>query len=185
MSRTEHPSRREPVEPAIGRSVPTALLPAAYLAVAAALSLLMLDVPVWRAVAMLLAVGRIAVPSVIAPWWPLLAFGVSQLWREPSATDPRFYLLLGGIHLLHVLGSLASVLPWHGRMQVVALVRPLRRFVLVQALVQPVAVTALLLFGRERGTVTGLSVLSAVLVGMVAAVLARRMGRDAAGPGGA
>jgi hypothetical protein len=48
-----------------------------------------------------------------------------------------------------------------------------RRFVLVQAVVQPVAVGSLLAFGGGTGTMPGLSIVAAVVLGVVAVVLAQ------------
>ncbi len=164
--------------PAIGRWVPTATVHLASLAVAAGLSLLVFPSPFWRGIGLLLAVAGTLVPNVVSRWWLPLLLGVSQYWRTPSATDGVFYLLLAGVHLLHVLGSLARLLPWQGRMQVAAFVRPLQRYVLVQVVGQAVAVGALLTFGGGRGTVPGLSILAAAMLGVVAAVLARGLGQD-------
>lgn len=159
--------------PAIGRWVPTATVHLAFLVVAAVLCLLVLAPPFWRAVGLLLAVVSTVFPNWVPRWWLLLLLGLSQYWREPSVTDLVFYLLLAGVHLLHVLGGLARLLPWHGRMQVVAFVRPLQRFAVVQAVAQSVAVGALLAFSGGRGTIPSLSILAAAMLGVVAAVLNR------------
>jgi hypothetical protein len=111
----------------------------------------------------------------VPAWGLLLVLGLSQVSREPSVTDLTFYLLLAGVHLLHVLGGLARVLPWAGRMQVGALVQPIQRFVLVQAVAQPAAVGALLAFDGGPGTIPGLSIVAAATVGAIAAVLVRRL----------
>jgi hypothetical protein len=170
-------TRRVPVvHPEIGRWVPTVLLHGLVLAVSAALCLLVLAPPLWRVVGLTLAVVGTVVPRRVPLWWLLLLLGLSPLGREPSATDVTFYLLLAGVHLLYVLGGLARLVPWEGRMQVGALVQPMRRFVLLQAVVQPVAVGALLVFGGGSGTVPGLSIVAAVVLGVVAVVLARSPG---------
>lgn len=176
-------TRRVPVvHPEIGRWVPTAVLHGLVLTVSAALCLLVLEPPLWRAVGLTLAVVGTVVPRRVPLWWLLLLLGLSPLGREPSVTDVTFYLLLAGVHLLYVLGGLARLVPWEGRMQVGALVRPIRRFVLVQAVVQPVAVGALFAFGGGPGTVPGLSIVAAVVLGCVAVVLVR--GGRRAGAGG-
>lgn len=161
--------------PAIGPWVPTATLHLVFLAVAAGLCLLVFASPFWRAVGLLLAVAVTLVPHKVHTWWLLLVLALSQLWREMSVTDGVFYLLLAGVHLLHTLGSFARLLPWHGRVQTVAFVRPLQRYVFVQVVAQAAAVGALLAFGGGRGTVPGLSILAAAMLGLVAAVLARRL----------
>lgn len=168
-------SRPRASVPAIGPWVPTATLRAIFFAVAAGLCVLVLASPFWIALGLLLAAAVTLAPGRVPTWWLLLLLALSQLWREPSVTDLAFYLLLAGVHLLHVLGGLARLLPWKGRMQPGALVRPLQRFVLVQAAAQAVAAAALLAFGGGPGTVPGLSILAAVALGFVAAVLARRL----------
>jgi hypothetical protein len=160
--------------PAIGPWVPTATLHVLFFAVAAGLCLLVLAPRFWLAGLLLSAVVTL-VPNWVPRWWLLLVLALSQLWREPSLTDPAFYLLLAGVHLLHVLGGLAGLLPWMGRMQVGALVRPLQRFVLVQAAALAAAVCALLAFDGVPGTVRGLSILAAAVLGVVTAILARRL----------
>lgn len=135
-------------EPSIGPCVPTAFVHVAFMAVAAAVCLLVLHLRLFR--------------------------------RAATVSDVSFYLLLGGVHLLHVLRSIAALLPWHGRMQVGALLRPLQRFVYVQVIVQPVAFGALVTFGGAQGTVRGLSLLSAAVLGVLAAFFARAMRKTAA-----
>ena len=159
--------------PAIGPWVPTAATHLAFLAVAAGLCLLALNGPLWIFIGLLLAFAGTFLPNLVPRWWVIIVLGLSQLSREPSGTDLVFYLLLAGLHLLHVLGNLAQHMPWHGRMQIVALVRPLQRFVIVQTVVQGVAVGALLAFAGSRGTVPGLSIVAAAVLSVVAAVLVR------------
>jgi hypothetical protein len=161
--------------PAIGQWVPTATLHVLFFAVAAGLCLLVLVSPFWIAVGLLLAAAVTLAPNRVPTWWLLLVLALSQLWREPSVTDLTFYLLLAGVHLLHVLGGLARLLPWMGRMQVGALVRPLQRFVLVQAVAQAGAVSTLLVFDGNPITVRGLSILAAGALGVVAAILLRQL----------
>lgn len=167
-----HATRTRASVPAIGASVPTATLHLGFLAVAAGLCVLVFDDRFWLGVGLLLAVAGTFVPNVIAKGWVIFVLGVSQLWREPTATDITFYVLLSGVHFLHVVDSLTRQIPWHARMQWVAFVRPLQRFVVVQTVVQFVAAVALFSVGGERGTVPGLSIFAAVVLGVVALVLA-------------
>jgi len=73
------------------------------------------------------------------------------------------------------LGGLTRLLPWDGRMQLGALAPSLRRFVFVQAVAQPVTVGALFVFGGGPRTFTGLPIVAAAVLGVVAAVIARAM----------
>lgn len=157
--------------PDIGPSVPTAAVPLLHLAVAAGLCLLALPSPSLVAIGLLLALLETVAPNHVPAWLLLLTLGLSQLWRHPSATDVVYYLLLAAVHLLHVLSGLARLLPWRGRMQVSAFAPPLRRYLLVQAVVQPVAAGALIAFGRGPGGVTGLSIAAALLLCAVAVAL--------------
>ena len=178
MQGTRMKAKRMPASvPAMGPAVPTATLSLVFLGVAVGLCLLVLAAPFWLGIGLLLAVTGTFIPNVVHKGWVILMLGLSQLWREPSATDVAFYLLLAGVHLLHVIGSFTREIPWHGRIQTVAFVRPFQRFVLVQT----IAVGALLAFGGGRGTVPGLSILSAAVLGIVSGVLARGR-RHASGP---
>lgn len=160
--------------PDIGPSIPTATVPLLFLTVAAALCLLVLTSPSFLAIGLLLAMLATVAPNQVPAWWLLLLLGLSQRLREPSATDVVYYLLLAGVHLLLVLSSLARLLPWTGRMQVRTFARPLRRYVLVQAVVQPVAAGALLAFGGGPGRVAGLSIVAAGMLCVVAVALGRK-----------
>jgi hypothetical protein len=157
--------------PDIGPSIPTAVLPLLFSVVAAGLCLLVLPSASLVAVGLLLAVLGTVAPKQVPAWLLVLMLGLSQLWRDPLATDVVYYLLLAGMHLLHVLSSLARLLPWNGRMQVRTLARPLRRYLFVQGIVQPVAAGALIAFGRGSGGITGLSLVSAALLCVVAVAL--------------
>ncbi len=161
--------------PDIGPSVPTATLHLLIFAVGAGLCLLVLESPLWLAIGLLLAVAGTLVPNLVSRWWLLLVLGLSPLGREPAVSDLAFYALLAGVHLLHVLGSLTRLLPWDGRMQVVALAPSLRRFVVVQAVVQPVGAGALFAFSGRPGTVTWLSIVAAAVLGVTAALLTRAL----------
>lgn len=164
------------LSPQIGHWVPTATVHLAFLGVSVGLCALVLDD--FRLVGgLLLAVTGTFVPHFVPRWCVIILLALSQLWREPSVTDPVFYLLLAGVHLLHVTGSLAALMPWRGRMQTVAFVRPLRRFVLVQIVVQATAVATLLSFGGGHGSVPGLSILAALVLGAMAAGLGRALRR--------
>ena len=158
--------------PAIGWWLPTAALRVAFAVVAAVLCALVLAPPFWRAVGLALAVGGLLAPTRVPAWWLVLLFALGQLGRDPVMWDVTFHLLLAGVPLLHLLGSLAREAPWVGRLQVAVLARPLRRWLTVQLGVQPVAVVAFGLLPAGAGTVSGLPVLAAVALGVVAVALA-------------
>lgn len=150
--------------PRTARFVPTAVIYVAYGAVAASLCALVLEAGVWRAVGLSLAVASTMVPTRVSAGWLLLVLGASQLLRMPSATDHRFYLLLAGLHLLHLLSGYLRLLPWRGHIEAAALTGVFRRYAVVQLFAQAGAAGALLLFAGKQGAVPGLSLMSAVLV---------------------
>lgn len=167
--------------PWIGSSIPTAALHLAYFAVAAGLCVLVIEDRFWLGAGLLLAALGTFMPNRVPKGCVILLLALRQFWRDPSATDVPFYLLLAGAHLLLVVASLAQQMPWYGRMQTRALVRPLRRFVIVQIVVQAAAVVALSSFGDRSASVPGLSIVAGAMIGVVAVVLARGL-RDARGP---
>lgn len=158
-----------------GRSVPTAALHVAFLVAAAGLCFAVLPSPFWRSVGLLLVIVGTISSTVVRTWWLLFLLGMSQLTREPSPSNPVFYLLLAGVHLLHVLGSVARLVSWRGRLQLRSCVLPFRRILLVQLVVQPVSAGVLLVFdGGRRGTVPNSSILAALMLGAIAALFLRR-----------
>ena len=181
MSSGGNTTRARASVPEIGPSLLTATVPLLFLIVAAGLCLLVLTSPLLVAIGVLLALLGTLAPNQVSTWLLLLMLGLSQLWRDPLAPDLVYYLLVAGVHLLLVLSSLARLLPWNGRMQVGVFARPLRRYVIVQAVVQPAAAGALLAFGRGPGRVTGLSIVAAGLLCVVAVTLGlwRRAGESA------
>lgn len=168
-------SSGETTGPRTARVVPIALLYVAYGAVAASLCALVLDAGVWRTVGLSLAVASTMVPTRVSAGWLLLVLGASQLLRIPSATDHRFYLLLAGLHLLHLLCSYMRLLPWRGQIEAAALSGVLARYAVVQLFVQTGAAGALLLFAGKQGAVPGLSLVSAVVMVLLVGLFYRRL----------
>ncbi|TQM02867.1 hypothetical protein [Pseudonocardia kunmingensis] len=133
--------------------------------------------------------AAVAVPRWATAWVLLLLLAGTQLRELPSAQDGRFYLLLAGLHLVHVLAAQALALPWRGRVQLAVLRRPLLRFVAVQVPVQATAFAALALlapgpdgaapFVLPVAGVAGGAALVAVTVVLIVPLLRERI----AGPG--
>lgn len=173
MSESHQATLARASAPAMGPSLPTATMHVAFLVVAGALCIIVLENPFWIGIGLLLAVAGTFLPNMVPKPWLLLVLGVSQFWREPSATDVDFYLLLAGLHLLHLIGSLAAQVPWRGHIQHAALLRPVRLFLPIQAVVQALAFVALSAFEDEAGSVPGLPIFTAAMLSIVAFVLVR------------
>jgi hypothetical protein len=90
-------------------------------------------------------------PATPAAWLLMLMLGISVLPRVPSPADPRIYLLIAGIHLLHLIASYARVVPARGWIQLRVFAAPLRRYLLVQLPVQGAALVALAVFAPRIG----------------------------------
>lgn len=157
------------------RLLPIALLNVAYGGAAVCLCRLVLDAGVWHTVGLSVAVASATVPTRVSAGWLLLVLGASQLTRVPSATDHRIYLLLAGLHLLHLLSNLTRLLPWRGQIEAAALTGMLKRYAVVQLFAQAGAAGALRLFDGTQGSVPGLSLMSAVLVVLLVGLLYRRL----------
>lgn len=165
------PVTAAPQWPAVGPAVPAAVLRAAVGAVAGVLVL----------VAFPGAWSLAAVVGVLVAVWPrpvavvalvLVVAGV-QVLRPLAPVQPGFFAALAGVHLLHVLTALARVVPWRARVQLRALGGPLRRWALVQAGAQLVAVALLVLVPGPRGGLAGAVVpVVGVLGGAVLLVVA-------------
>lgn len=164
--------------PTIGRSIPTAVLPLSAIGVAAGLCVIALKSPLWLGIGLLLAVISPFFSTHLAAGSLVLLLGVSQLWRTPHVSDPRFYVLLAGLHLLYVLGSFARVMPWAGRIELAALVGPAKRYAMLQAISQGIAVVALSLLDETVARISGLSTLAALLLSLLALLFAMAVRRQ-------
>jgi hypothetical protein len=117
-----------PVLPAWGVAVP-------ILALAFGLGVVSYGGETGLVVGILLAVVVPFVPARLGPWVAIAVVGLGQFSR-PAGLSWQFFLLLAGVHLLHVLGSLAVQLRWRAWIQVGVFRRLLLRFVVVQVPVQ-------------------------------------------------
>lgn len=161
--------RAQPVV-AMGPWIPAGVFRAALGAVGILLCLQRLPWGFWTAVGFALTAAAVAVPRVPTAWCLLLLLAATQLFEQPAPQDGRFFLLLAGLHLLHVLAAQALALPWRGRVQLAVLRRPLLRFVAVQVPVQVAAFGALALLAPGAGGAAA-TVLPAVGIAGAAALV--------------
>jgi len=126
------PTRAEHATSRVHGSVPAATPRIVLAVVAAVLCATQLTFGLWFVVAVILAVLSLIVPRLLTAWAFVLVVGLSMLFREPSVTDWRPYLLLAGVHLVHLYAAQCVVTPVRGRVQLRVLLRPLRAFLIVQ-----------------------------------------------------
>jgi hypothetical protein len=136
---------RARVRAAMGPWLPAVVVRVALGVVGALLCLERLPPGFWLVAGLGLLAAAVAVPRWATAWVLLLLLAGTQLLEPPSAEDGRFFLLLAGLHLLHVLAAQALALPWRARLQAAILRPPLLRFAAVQIPVQAVAFAALAL----------------------------------------
>jgi hypothetical protein len=170
--------------PAMGPWLPASAVRVALGVVGALLCLERLAPGFWLVAGLGLLACAVAVPRAATAWALLLLLAGTQLRELPSAHDGHFFLLLAGLHLLHVLAAQAFALPWRGRVQVAVVGRPLLRFVAVQVPVQTAAFAALALlapgpdgaarFALPAAGIAGGAALVAVTVLLIVPLLRER-----------
>ena len=116
----------------------------------------------------LLAIAVVVRPSGIAPAALIMAVALSMA-VGPEGTALRTALLIIGLHAVAQLGILLGRASWTARVEIGALAVPLRRFLGIQAFVQPLALVGGGLAGWDLGlallpliAVLGLAVVSYV-----------------------
>ncbi|HEY5224089.1 MAG TPA: hypothetical protein VIJ18_13710 [Microbacteriaceae bacterium] len=157
--------------PQIGERVPGWALRVAVVAVGVALCVSQLPLGLWFGFGLALALLAGFFPRVPAAWGLIIVLGAGLLWRQPSPLDLHFYLLLAGVHLLHVLASFALAVPVRACLQLRALGAPLRRYLLIQVPVQLGAGIALFVFSPRIGHAAGVIPAAAAVAAVALVVL--------------
>lgn len=117
--------------PQLGPRMPAVALPAIIGVLSLGLSVVSYGAAAGIPIGILLAVASPWAPYRLGPWGAILVIGLGQFTREPSLHWQSF-VLLAGLHLLHVLGSLTAGIPWRSWVQLTVLRLPLLRFVAIQ-----------------------------------------------------
>ncbi len=161
-------------------------------------------VPVWVVTTAMVAMATVGAALVVQGWigWAVLGGIIAVLVRFPegpwigvyavaigvlllvSGAEPfasRVFALIALVHLVAVLHSVVSGLPWAARLQLRALRGPLARFAAAQSAAQALATVGALLTGAGV-TVPWLPVVAAAGLAAVAVTLYLRLATDA-GPG--
>ncbi len=123
----------------LGPRVPGAVFQLLVAAVALASASLVVRGPISTFFAVAGAVLVIVRPSGIACAGYAVGLGFLLAVSPSEPLAPRSFLLLAGVHLLVQLGAVASGVGWSAVLDLRTLVSPLRRFVVVQALAQLLA----------------------------------------------
>lgn len=157
-------------------------------------------IPVWVATTAMVAVAAAGAALVVEGWigWAVLGGILAASVRFPegpwtgvymvtigvlllvSGAEPftgRLYALIAVVHLVAVLHSVVSGLPWTARLQLRALLGPLSRFATVQLAAQALAGVGALLAGAAV-TVPWLAVVAAAGLAAAALTLHISLGAD-------
>jgi hypothetical protein len=132
----------------------------------------------WLAVGIIFSLLAAWAPDYLLTWVLIVFLALGELGR-PAALSWQLLVLLAGVHLLHVLATLALGLPWRSWIQPSVFTRPLLRFIEIQIPVQLLAVVTLLLLapnghGHRPLTVAEFSVVGAsALAGLTVMLLGR------------
>ncbi|MCI1020047.1 hypothetical protein HWD99_15570 [Microbacterium sp. C5A9] len=114
----------------------------ALVAVAAAGAFLLCPLVGWQWTAVILALLGAVLPPTFGAWGAIACIVIGMLTSEPDLGRAMLAVLV--VHLLHVLTSLALVVPRGSRIVLGALRRSAVRVLVVQAIAQPVTVAVML-----------------------------------------
>lgn len=159
-----------------GRSVPSAVLRAFLLAIMLWSVVVLVSPAVWLWVGVAAAVIAVVVPRSCAAWVVVLCLAIGVMVDAPSPGRIAFALL--AVTAIHQLAALTVILPILGAVQLGALAPTLARFMIVQAIAQPLAFLLLLGWsepvrdGNAWAAALGAMLLMLGVVGFV--VLSRR-----------
>jgi hypothetical protein len=150
-----------------GAQIPGVTVRGVFTTAGVLLSLVDFGLTGWLAVGIVLSVAAAFSPQYLLGWVLILFLAAGRLAHNPSLSW-QFLVLLLGLHLLHVLATLALELPWRSWVQPRVFVAPLRRFLVIQVPTQLLAVLALLLLAPSPDGHRPLTVAAFAVVGAVA-----------------
>lgn len=104
----------------------------------------------WQWVAVVLAVTAAILPQTFAAWGGVACIVIGMLLSEPGLDRAMLAVLL--VHAIHVLTSLTLVIPRGSRVVLAALRPTAIRFLLVQAIAQPLTIAVMLGVAGAEGS---------------------------------
>lgn len=135
----------------------------------------------WRWVAVILAVIAAVLPQTFAAWGGAACIVIGMLVSEPDVGRAMLAVLV--VHAIHVLTSLTLVIPGGSRVVLAALRPTAVRFVLVQAIAQPLTVAVMLGTDGIRGSAPWAVIAGGGAVVVAAVLLLLSAGRSASAEG--
>jgi hypothetical protein len=140
----------------------------AFVVIGVALTFVDFGLSGWLVLSVALTIGAAWAPHQLYGWGLILLLGAGQLGRHADAElSWHFLVLLAGLHLLYVLGTLAPALPLRSWVQPGVYLAPLVRWVAIQIPTQIFAVVALLALSPDRHGHRPVTVGSFAAIGVV------------------
>ena len=130
--------------PELGLRVPGFTPRAVFALLSIALCVIELRVGFVFVVALVLAAVTMVLPRLLTAWAFLLLLAGNQAVQDPSTHEWKLFVLLAGLHLVHVIASQLLVLPARGWIQLRVFGKPLKRFLVIQVAAQLTAALVLL-----------------------------------------
>lgn len=155
---------RPPDLPAADARVPGLVVRLALAIVAILLTLVVYGSSGWLAVGIMFSLVAGWAPEYLLDWALIVFLALGEL-SHPAALSWQLLVLLAGVHLLHVLATLALALPWRSWIAPSAFTRPFIRFLEIQIPVQLLAVATLLLLAPNAHGHRPLTIAEFTLVG--------------------
>jgi hypothetical protein len=165
--------------PAAGARVPGVAVRLVLAGAGVLLTLVVYGSSGWLAVGIIFSLLAAWAPEYLLAWVLIVFLALGQLSR-PAALSWQLLVLLAGVHLLHVLATLALGLPWRSWIAPSVFTRPLLRFFAIQIPAQLLAVVTLVLLapnahGHRPLAVAEFTVVgAAALAGLTVMLLSRR-----------
>jgi hypothetical protein len=160
---TDGPAR---FRPEVGRSVRASVIRLAIAAVCVGLSFAIIGLQPLLAVALFLSLAALVFPKTPAAWALAILLAAFSLGAFGAAPSWKFFVVLAGAHLLHVIGMTLAWLPVGGPVQLRVIGRLLRPYLIIQVPAQLLSLLVLtVLSGRPV-----VSALTSPVFGVVAAV---------------
>jgi len=162
--------------PDLGASVAGWSVRAALVVIALGTAAVQLHAAFWIGLAVLLVAVAAFRPRAMTAWLFLALIGASLLWQQPDSAW-RFAAVLLGVHLTHVLAAWSLRVPAGALVQARVFARPLLRLVVIQLVVQAVALV-MLHVGPAGAPVPVLGIVAAAALLTLALVLVAPIVRE-------
>lgn len=164
-SPTERPLPRVRLQPAL--AAPCWALRLAVIALGLGCTAVVSPLEVGWVIAGVISLALLVRPGGSAPAWFAVFLGVALALSPRAPLSARDFLLLAGIPAQVLLAAQLGWVPWRAKVELAVLAGPLRRYLVLQLVAQPVAVLAALL-ATDNLAVAAVPLLAVLVLAVVA-----------------